>query len=178
MTSKISASPSEIHADDTKDKDFRKKGPLSDDTVRSESELLLDLGLINDDSLVSQGEKITKTITHDQITSLTIDVESSADNLTNQTARNNTNNAQIQLLRESFPKISHEQDKVQGLLQELSIPAKGEPEEENDSEEDGESISQNLIRLYKKYQFVESFEKRVKEIMNSNSRLNDQQART
>ena len=28
------------------------------------------------------------------------------------------------------------------------------------------------------YRFAESFEKRVKEIMNSNSRLNDQQART
>ncbi|CAG8737060.1 1801_t:CDS:1, partial [Funneliformis mosseae] len=83
------------------------------------------------------------------------------------------------------------------LLQELSIPAKGEPEEENDSEEGGGSISQNLARLYKKaslaekrvmkakqdeilcwYRFAESFEKRVKEIMNSNSRLNDQQART
>ncbi|CAG8659849.1 8157_t:CDS:2 [Funneliformis caledonium] len=62
---------------------YMEKRPLSDDTVRGESELLLDLGLIDDDSLADQGEKITKTITHDQITSLTIDVESSADNLTN-----------------------------------------------------------------------------------------------
>ncbi|CAG8756035.1 14075_t:CDS:1, partial [Funneliformis caledonium] len=62
-------------------------------------------------------------------------VESSADNLTNQTAGDNTDNAQIWSSRESSPKISREQDKVQGLLQELTIPTKGEPEEENDSEE-------------------------------------------
>ncbi|CAG8700164.1 5653_t:CDS:2, partial [Funneliformis caledonium] len=99
----------------------------------SKSELLLDLGLIDDDSLA--------------------DVESSADNLTNQTAGNNTDNAQIQLSRESSSKISRKQGKVQGLLQELSIPR--EPEEENDSEEGGESISQNLARLYKKASLAE-----------------------
>ncbi|CAG8741568.1 1581_t:CDS:1, partial [Funneliformis mosseae] len=92
----------------SKDKDFRKKGPLSDDTVGGESELLHDLGLIDDDSLANQGEKIIKTITHDQTTSLTIDVESSTDNLTNQTAGDNTDNAQIRSSRESSPKISHE----------------------------------------------------------------------
>ncbi|CAG8732005.1 6649_t:CDS:1, partial [Funneliformis caledonium] len=91
-----------------KDKDFRKKGPLSDDTVGGKLELLLDLELIDDDSLADQGEKITKTITHDQTTSLTIDVKSSADNLTNQTAGNNTDNAQIQSSRESSSKISRE----------------------------------------------------------------------
>ncbi|CAG8624434.1 15206_t:CDS:2 [Funneliformis mosseae] len=80
----------------SKDKDFRKKGPLNDDTIGE--------------------EKITKTITHDQTTSLTIDMESSADNLTNQITRDNTDNAQIQSSRESSPKISREQDKIQSLL--------------------------------------------------------------
>ncbi|CAG8750597.1 14588_t:CDS:2, partial [Funneliformis caledonium] len=51
-------------------------------------------------------------------------VESSADNLTNQTARDNTDNAQIQSSKESSSKIFREQNKVQGLLQELSISAK------------------------------------------------------
>ncbi|CAG8659623.1 12832_t:CDS:2 [Funneliformis mosseae] len=37
----------------SKDKDFRKKGLLSDNTVGGESELLLDLGLIDNDSLAS-----------------------------------------------------------------------------------------------------------------------------
>ncbi|CAG8530490.1 6073_t:CDS:10 [Funneliformis mosseae] len=52
-------------------------------------------------------------------------------------------------------KISCKQDKIQGLLQELSISAKGESEEENDSEEGGGSISQNLTRLYKKASLAE-----------------------
>ncbi|CAG8753321.1 17712_t:CDS:2, partial [Funneliformis caledonium] len=76
--------------------------------------------------------------------------------------------------------LSDDTDKVQGLLQELSIPE--EPEEENDSEETSlvekrvMKANQNEILCW--YQFIESFEKRVKEIMNSNSRFNDQQART
>ncbi|CAG8679961.1 1938_t:CDS:2 [Funneliformis mosseae] len=48
-----------------KDKDFRKKDPLSDDTVGNELELLLDLGLIDDEFLANQEKKITKIITHD-----------------------------------------------------------------------------------------------------------------
>ncbi|CAG8774199.1 13644_t:CDS:1, partial [Funneliformis caledonium] len=35
-----------------KNKNFRKKGLLSDDTVGGESEFLHDLGLIDDDSLI------------------------------------------------------------------------------------------------------------------------------
>ncbi|CAG8496277.1 12735_t:CDS:2 [Funneliformis caledonium] len=79
----------------SKDKDFRKKDSLSNNTVEGELEILLDLGLIDDDSLA--------------------DVENSADNLTNQTAGDNTNNVQIQSSRESFPKISRKQDKVQAM---------------------------------------------------------------
>ncbi|CAG8845465.1 22071_t:CDS:1, partial [Racocetra persica] len=53
---------------------------------------------------------------------------------------------------QSSPKISREQDTLQGLLKELSTPIKGESAEINDDFVEGSenSISKNLVRLYQK----------------------------
>ncbi|CAB5371956.1 unnamed protein product [Rhizophagus irregularis] len=51
----------------------------------------------------------------------------------------------------SSSRVTREQERFQGLLQELSTPAKGEAENDDDAKEDGDgSVSQSLTRLYQK----------------------------
>ncbi|CAG8601486.1 3583_t:CDS:2, partial [Ambispora leptoticha] len=88
-------------------------------------------------------------------------------------------------------------NKVQGLITELSTPTKGESDEADENELSDGSLSQGLARLYQKaikaekrvtyayqgeiwcwYYYVERFEKRVKEITNSDNRIGDRQARS
>ncbi|CAG8770665.1 1581_t:CDS:2, partial [Funneliformis caledonium] len=68
----------------SKNKDFRKKDTLSDDTIEDE------------DSLAGQGGKRTEVTTHDQATSPIV-----IDNSTNQTTEDDIANTQIQSSRET-----------------------------------------------------------------------------
>ncbi|CAG8436654.1 6375_t:CDS:2 [Ambispora gerdemannii] len=88
-------------------------------------------------------------------------------------------------------------DKLPGLLQELSTPTKSESTEVDEDDGSENFISKDLVKLYQKatkaekrvtfayqeeircwYHFTEKFEKSVKDAMDNNSRLNDQQARS
>ncbi|UZO17441.1 uncharacterized protein OCT59_008797 [Rhizophagus irregularis] len=72
---------------------------------------------------------------------------------TNANSGNDTS-AQPQSRRNSSrrsSRVTREQERFQGLLQELSTPAKGEAENDDDAKEDGNgSVSQSLTRLYQK----------------------------
>lgn len=110
---------------------------------------------------------------------------------------NDTTDSKTRTSRQSSPKIDRDRNKLQGLLQELSTPIKGETNEDEDDEGSGDSMSQSLARLYQKaslaekrvtkanqdeilcwYNYAEGFENKVKEIRSNDKAVNDQTARS
>ncbi|RHZ80845.1 hypothetical protein Glove_131g93 [Diversispora epigaea] len=103
-----------------------------------------------------------------------------------------TTNAQNRTSRQASPKIAREQDKLLGLIRELSSPVEGETAEIKKGESEN-----SLARLYQKalkaenrvtqayqeeircwYYYAEEFEKKVMSIRDNDRRIGDQQART
>ncbi|RHZ69772.1 hypothetical protein Glove_278g41 [Diversispora epigaea] len=143
-------------------------------------------------------EQATSPISNEKGTTNLVQINSSNQTDTNDagTDEGNYSDAQTRTSRQASPKITREQDKLQGLLQELSTPTKGETDED-DVEGSEDSISQSLARLYQKaslaekrvtkanqdeilcwYHYAEGFEKKVKDITDNNKKVKDQQART
>ncbi|CAG8494173.1 14556_t:CDS:1 [Funneliformis caledonium] len=89
--------------------------------------------------------------------------------------------------RQTSPRITREQERFQGLLRELSTPAKGEQAEVDDNDDVGTSVFQSLAKLYQKairaglrvakanqeeilcwHRYAEGCEKRVNDIRANN----------
>ncbi|CAG8854369.1 33386_t:CDS:1, partial [Gigaspora margarita] len=122
----------------------KKASQQSDITIIDDNELesMRELGLIEDDSsLVNQGMQTDKASMQDQATSpiteenINNDVQDNSENQNNTNIENDTA-SQARSSRQTSPKISREKDKVQGLLQELSTPVKGEVVDTNNEEDE------------------------------------------
>ncbi|CAG8593412.1 13444_t:CDS:1 [Ambispora gerdemannii] len=117
--------------------------------------------------------------------------QSNANNENDTTMEENDTN-QVRSSRQSSPKIARDQDKLLGLIRELSTPVKGETGEINTGESEN-----SLARLYQKalkaenrvtqayqeeircwYYYAEEFEKKVMGIRDNDRKIGDQQART
>ncbi|CAG8618865.1 1489_t:CDS:2 [Ambispora gerdemannii] len=122
------------------------------DDDEGELEFMQEIGLMERDASSVSAEKTKQVIMEDQATSLIANnsistQEQATSPISNM--RNVTVDAQTRTSRQASPKITREQEKLQGLLHELSTPIKGETDEDgNESSEN--SMSQSLARLYQK----------------------------
>ncbi|CAG8765448.1 18623_t:CDS:1, partial [Dentiscutata erythropus] len=138
-----------------------KASQVSTDTIENDYNALKyirELGLVEDDRPIAGQEKqvdkpsmqdqARSSITDERNTIVTSQVRSEGQTSPDENTESHT---QTQL-RQLSPKISCEQDTLQGLLKELSTPIKGESAEINDDFVKGSenSISKNLVRLYQK----------------------------
>ncbi|CAG8535954.1 10657_t:CDS:2, partial [Diversispora eburnea] len=166
----------------TKNHDKEKVSQQSNITICNEEnlELIMRNGVCGNDSVLA-----TSPISNEKGNLVQV-------NLTDKTDMNDT------IMQDQFavsPRVIHEQDKFQELLQELSTPIKGEPTEINDDEGIEGLILHSLVQLYQKvmkarlkvikvdqeeilcwYYYTKGCEDRVKEIMENDHRLNRQQA--
>ncbi|CAG8611850.1 8994_t:CDS:2, partial [Funneliformis mosseae] len=173
------------------------------DTGQGNEELITSLGLVEGGSHARQGSQSKQVTMQDQATSPIViedDTSENNDNERTPDASNRSANPLRRLPRHSSRQSvtsgnnNHEHNILQGLLQELSTPVRGESIENNEvAEDDSEaSMSKTLTRLFQKvyraetratkaiqeeiscwYYYEKAYKERVEEIKNARRGISD-----